>query len=401
MLLPHDLRQEFPFLSQRHPGGKAWVYLDSAATTLKPRPVIDAVTQALSFRSTNVHRSVYGPSDETTAQYESARHRLARFIGAEAHEVVFVRNATEALNLVNQAYPREGATLLSLGEHHSNLLPWRHGQVRSILPRPDGTVDLDAFRRELRAGGIAVVAVSHISNVTGIQIDVAEMARLTHEAGAVLVVDAAQSAGRVPLDVRELDCDFLALSGHKMYGPSGIGALYAKAEHWLRMKPCLLGGGTVETVSSNDSDWRDVPWRFEAGTPAIEAALGLGAAVDYLQAVGMDAVAEHERELTRYARQKLSTLRRCRLLDATRDAVGVLSFYIEDESSHVIARTLSDRAGICVRSGHHCAQPLHESLKLPPTLRLSFGVYNQPEDVDRCVAALEEILRGMPGARSR
>ena len=242
MSLPANIRDDFPFLNQKHASGRPWIYLDSAATTLKPRQVIDTVTNALTNHSTNVHRSVYGPGDETTELFESARQRIARFIGAQAHEIVFVRNTTEALNIVARCYPRDGATVVSLGEHHSNLLPWRQGKVRSIPPLHDGRLNLDAIKEELKKGDVSVVSISHISNVTGFQTDIRSLTDTAHQFGAILVVDAAQSAGRMPVDVTEFDCDFLACSGHKMYGPTGVGVLYGKAE-LLNAMPPWRGGG--------------------------------------------------------------------------------------------------------------------------------------------------------------
>lgn len=393
MALPPDLRQDFPFLKRMHPNGRPWVYLDSAATTLKPRQVIEAVGEALAFHSTNVHRSVYGLGDETTERFESARSRIARFIGAQAHEIIFVRNATEALNLVAQGYPRNGVTLASWGEHHSNLLPWQTGKMRGIAPLPDGSPNISAFLDELKKGDVSVVTVSQVSNVTGFQTDVRALAEAAHRHGAVLVVDGAQSAGRLPIDVLELDCDFLAFSGHKMYGPTGIGVLYGKADRLAELKPLLYGGGTVESVSSGGTTKRAIPWRFEAGTPPVEAVLGLGTAVDYLQSLGMEAIASHERELARYTRQQFQYVPGCcAIVDSVEQAVGVQSFYFENESSHVIARSLSDRFGICARSGHLCAQPLFEYLKKPPAIRVSFGIYNRESDIENCVSSLREII---------
>lgn len=376
--------------------------MDSAATTLKPRHVIETVTNALALHSTNVHRSVYGLGDETTELFESARHRIARFIGAQAHEIVFVRNTTEALNIVARCYPRDGATVISLSEHHSNLLPWRQGKIKSVPPHHNGRPNLDAITEELKKGDVSVVSISHISNVTGFLTDIRSLADVVHRHGAILVVDAAQSAGRMPIDVSELDCDFLACSGHKMYGPTGIGILYGKAERLHELQLHQTGGGTVESVSQSGYGWRAIPWRFEAGTPAIEAVLGLGSAIDYLQDLGMEEVARHELELAAYARKQLQRIDRCELFEKNSDEsrLGVVSFFVQDESSHVITRTLSDRYGICVRSGYHCAQPLHDHLQIPPTIRLSFGIYNQRDEIDQCITALAELMEVMPARHS-
>lgn len=396
-MLPSSIRDDFPFLQQIHPNGKPWIYLDSAATTLKPLPVIQAMSAAMSLYSTNVHRSVYGPGDATTEKYEAARRNIARFIGAESHEIVFVRNTTEALNLVAHGYERKGVTLASWGEHHSNLLPWRRGRLRCVAPMENGSPNLSRMMEELKKGDVSIVTVSHISNVTGIKTAIRELADAVHQAGAILVVDAAQSVGRIPLDMQELDCDFLAFSGHKMYGPSGIGVLYGKADKLLHLKPILLGGGTVESVTADSQVDRPLPWKLEAGTPAIEAAIALGAAVDYLQQWGMDAVAEHESALAEYAANKFEQMspRLQSSWHSGDEAIGSFSFYLHNESSHVMARTLSDRYGICVRSGYLCAQPLLEHWKAPPVMRLSFGIYNTTEEIDYCFNSLLEILRSL------
>lgn len=400
MALPANIREDFPFLTQQDASHKPWIYLDSAATTLKPRPVIEEVTRALSYHSTNIHRSVHGSGDQTTELFEGARRRIARFLGAQPHEVVFVRNTTEALNLVAHSYPVSGATLISLGEHHSNILPWRQrGEVRSLAPRSDGGINMDLMKEELKKGGIDVVSVSHVSNVTGLLTEIRPLADLVHQYGALLVVDAAQSAGRIPIDVTEFDCDFLACSGHKMYGPSGIGILYGKAERLHQLQPYQFGGGTVESVSGSSCIWRSVPWRFEAGTPAIESVLGLGRAVEYLQELGMEEVGDHEQELTAVAIDNLTSVPNCQIVAGENKNArwGVISFYFSRESSHVIARTLSDRYRICLRSGHHCAQPLHDSTGVPPTLRLSFGVYSNAEEIRYAIQSLQDCLKHLPG----
>jgi len=392
-LLPASLRDDFPLLARMGPTGRPVVYLDSAATSLKPRVVIDAVVGVFTACTANVHRATHYLGDEATELYEGARRKIARLISAESHEVVFVRNATEALNLVARCHRRRGRVLVSLGEHHSNLLPWGEDGVTRLPPRPDGSVDEDAMLRELDRGGVDLVTVSHVGNVTGCRTDVRRLAEAAHAHRADLVVDAAQSAGHLPLDVHELGCDFLALSGHKLGGPTGIGALYGRAERLDELDWHLRGGGTVEAVEGSRPVARAVPWRFEAGTPAIEAAVGMGAAVDYMLAVGLEQIAGHVRALAVQARTRLAGLPGVHLLSSGgHDWAGPLSFTCSGVPSHMIARSLSDAHGICVRSGFLCAQPLHEALQSPPCVRLSFALYNQPWEIDLAAEAIADLM---------
>jgi cysteine desulfurase/selenocysteine lyase len=333
--------------------------------------------------------------DEATDLFEGARRKIARLIGAETHEVILLRNTTEALNLVARCYPRKGRVIVSLGEHHSNLLPWAPPGVTRLAPGPDGGPDRAAILCELARGEVGVVTVGHVSNVTGARIDVAALAEPVHAAGAALVVDAAQSVPHLPVDVRELGCDFLAFSGHKMGGPSGVGVLYGRAERLAELDWYLSGGGTVEEVASGVPKAKQAPWRFEAGTPAIESVVGLGAAVDYLQSIDPECVETHCRLLRRQARRCLQTVAGVRVVgDQTADnePSGPLSFTVANTLSHMIARALSDAWGICARSGYHCAQPLHEHFHSPPSLRLSFALYNQPWEIELFFDALDQIL---------
>jgi cysteine desulfurase / selenocysteine lyase len=391
-LLPASLRDDFPVLSRLGPSGRPLIYLDSAATTLKPRTVIDAVANVMANGGGNVHRAVHMLGDEITEQFEQARGKVAGFIGAQPHETVFVRNTTEGLNLVARCLRRTGRVLLSSGEHHSGLLPWT-GEVQRLPPQGDGQVDEEALLRELGRGGVGVVVVSHVSNVTGHRVNVRLLADAAHAAGAILVLDGAQSVPHGPLDVSDLGCDFLAFSSHKMCGPSGIGALFGRAELLAEMKWHLHGGGTVESVRQGQPLPRDAPWRFEAGTPAIEAAVGFGAAVDYLLDIGPERLETHSRFLCRHARDRLKEVSGVRVVgSASPSSTGPLSFAVSGVPSHLISRTLSDVSGICVRSGFHCAEPLHEAMQLPPTVRLSFYLYNQPEEIDAVFAVLAEVL---------
>lgn len=394
-LLPAALRADFPLLERETVLGRPLIYLDSAATSLKPRAVIDAVSNVMSRHTANVHRAVHFLGDEATEQFEGARYKIARLIGAESHEVILLRNTTEAINLVARCYPRRGRVVVSLGEHHSNLLPWGRDGTTHLPPGADGGPDLTAISRELARGGVSVVAVSQLSNVTGVLTDVASLAKAVHAAGAILVVDGAQSVPHLPVDVLELGCDFLAFSSHKMYGPSGVGVLYGKAERLVELDWYLHGGGVVEEVAAGVPKARLSPWRFEAGTPAIEGVIGFGAAIDYLQAIGMEQVESHCRHLNSLARKRLLTVPGVRLLgvvDAEEQPTGPISFTVGNMLSHMVARALSDAWGICVRSGYHCAQPLHEHLRTPPSLRVSFGLYNQPWELDLFFEALDRIL---------
>jgi cysteine desulfurase / selenocysteine lyase len=390
-------REDFPLLRRQGPSGKPLVYLDSAAMSLKPQGVIDAVANALALHTANVHRSVHLLGDEATALYEGARAKIARFIGAEAHEIVFVRNATEALNLVARCWTRRGRLVTTLAEHHSNLLPWdgaRAGHVTRLPPLPDGSLDEVALDRELERGDVALVSLTHLSNVTGIMLDAARIAERVHAASALLVLDAAQSVPHLPVDVHSLDCDFLAFSGHKMCAPSGIGVLFGRAELLAEMSWHLRGGATVEEVHADRVVPKPPPWRFEAGTPPIEAAAGLGAAVDYLEEVGLDLIERHELALVRRLVARIGEgLPGARIVGPSDERRrGAVALAFKGLSPHQLARGLSDGYGICVRSGFHCAQPLHEALGTPATLRASFYLYNSADEVDHFVEALGTLL---------
>jgi cysteine desulfurase / selenocysteine lyase len=393
-LLPPSLRDDFPLLGRQGPTGRPLVYFDSAATSLKPRSVIDAVVRVMEQHTANIHRSVHVLGDEATALYEAARHQVARLIGAEDHEVVFLRNTTEALNLIARWYPRKGRVLVSLGEHHSNLLCWGDHEVKRLAPLADGRPDETAFFRELSKGGVAALTVSHISNVTGIRVDARRLADAAHAARAIFILDAAQSVPHSLVNVQELDCDFLAFSGHKMCGPSGVGVLYGKAERLAELNWHNRGGGTVEHIERGFPISKPSPWRFEAGTPAIEAVVGVGAAATYLQHIGLEGIEAHNRALRLLALKRLREVPGIAILGPRDEASsGPLSFTVAGTSAHVIARSLSDSDGICIRSGYHCAQPLHDQLNSLPSARLSFYLYNQASEIDLFFDALAGILR--------
>lgn len=394
------LRRQYPLLERRVEEGRPIVYLDNAATALKPRRVVQAVCRALERHAGNVHRSVHLLGDEATQLYEGARRTVAEFLGAEDHEIVFVRNTTEALNLVAAGLPIAGRVLTTLAEHHSNLLPWTSSVTR-MSPSSDGSLDMVALERELKRGDVGLVSLAHVSNVTGAQIDVPDVAARVHAAGGLLLLDAAQSAPHQRLDVAELECDLLAFSGHKLGAPAGIGVLFGRAEVLARMGLLLHGGGTVEEVHADRIVYRQPPWRFEAGTPPVEIAAGLAAAIDGLEEIGLDGVEARQRAVTRYTLDAVQRrLPRARLIGPVDERrVGPVSFVVPGLSPHVLARGLSDGYGICVRSGFHCAQPLHEALGSAATLRVAPYVYNTFDEIDRCVDALAE-LAGLHQLRS-
>jgi cysteine desulfurase/selenocysteine lyase len=396
------LRDHFPVFAAHERRGRPLIYLDNAATTQKPQAVIDAVADAMRDLAANVHRGLHPLGAAATDAHEGARARVADHLGCDAHEVVFVRNTTEALNLVARAWPRRGRVVTTLAEHHSNLLPWGEDQVTRLPPLADGTIDLEALARALERRDVALVSVSHISNVTGALTDVAAVRELAHGAGAALLLDCAQSAPSRQLAVGALGCDFLAFSGHKMCGPSGVGVLYARAERLDEIGWFLRGGGTVESVGIDCvAQPKPAPWRLEAGTPALEAAVGMAAALDFLDAVGFGAVEAHQRMLTRYAvtalRERLPSAQLVGPEDDRRS--GAVSFHVRALPAHAIARLLGEGYGVCVRSGFHCAEPLHRHLRIPPTLRLSPYVYNTTDDIDRCLDAVAEVIALHTGRR--
>ncbi len=388
-----SIRKEFPLLQRKRDNGSPFIYLDSAATSLKPNCVIEAITRTLSYHTANVHRSVYQLGDEATELYEGARKTIARFIGAEEHEIIFVRNTTEALNLIARSFPIQNRIITSYTEHHSNLLTW-NGEITRLQPLQDGSLDMDALDRELARKDVSVVTLSHCSNVTGIMLNAAEIAQRVHDAGSIFVLDGAQSVPHHKIDVKAIDCDFFAFSGHKICGPTGIGVLYGKAERLAELDWYLRGGQTVDQVHINSVVPKPPPWKFEAGTPPIEAAVGLAAAINFLESIGMDNIQKNQHALVQYALRKIKEkLPQIGILGpADERRIGPVSLQIQGLSPHVIARSLSDGYGICVRSGYHCAQPLHEILDSPPTLRASFYLYNIIEEIDQFVEALKEII---------
>jgi len=397
------IQADFPIL-RREVRGKRLVYLDSASSAQKPQAVLDAMDRVYRESYANVHRGAYTIAEEATTLFEAARTKVARFVGArESREIVFTRNATEAINLVAYSWARANlqpgdAIVLSHLEHHANVVPWhilreeRGIEIRWIPLTADQRLDLSDLDRLL--DGAALLGVTAMSNVTGTIVDVARLTAAARAAGAHVLVDACQAVPQMPVDVTAWDADFVAFSSHKLLGPAGIGALWARADLLEAMPPFMGGGEMMRDVTTDGFLTNDIPWKFEAGTPAIAEAVGMGAAVDYLDAIGMDAVRAHERELTRYALDVLTD----RFGDRLRvfgpagadDRGGVVSFLFDDIHAHDVSQ-VADEEGICVRAGHHCAKPLMRELGIPATTRASFGVYNDRADVDALVAALAKV----------
>lgn len=398
-----DYRQDFPLLLERGSEGRTLAYLDNAATTQKPRQVIDAVRRYYETYNANPHRGAYDISMRVTEEFEAVRDKVARFLGAaSAEEIVFTSGATDSINLVAMSYGEtvvgpEDEILISVLEHHSNLLPWQRlarrtgARLRYLLPGEDGAIPLEEVEKKLTSK-TKLVAVAHVSNVLGSVSPIRELTALAHERGAAVLLDAAQSAPHIPVDVGALDVDFLAFSGHKLLSPAGIGVLYGKRGLLRAMEPLRLGGGIVEEVTQDSVRFMDAPWKFEAGTQNAEGVIGLGAAIDYLKAVGMPVIQEIEAQLTSYALEKLSAIPGIELYGAARGAAraGILSFNVAGVHPHDTATILASH-GVAVRAGHHCAQPLMAHLGVNATCRMSLYFYNTEEDVDRLAEALRTV----------
>jgi cysteine desulfurase/selenocysteine lyase len=402
-------RADFPVFERPTGTGKRLVFLDAAASSPKPQVVIDAVADAYAHHYANVHRGIYELSEDATARFEAARRKVAAFLNAPSErEIVFVRNATEAINLVAYSWGRAnlGAgdrVVTTQLEHHANIVPWQQltrevgATLDYVAITDDGRLDMDDLRAKLTARP-KLVAVAAVSNALGTINPVGEIARLAHEAGALLMVDAAQAAPHMPIDIQAIDCDFLAISGHKMLGPSGVGALWGRRALLDAMPPFMTGGSMIIRVTLDGAEWNEVPAKFEAGTPAIAEAIGLGAAIDYLTALGMDNVREHERYLFTAAWQALGEIPGVRRLgpDDPEIHAGVISFVLDDVHPHDVA-TIFDHEGVAVRAGHHCAQPVMLRYDIPATTRASFYVYNDLDDVQAladAVRATQHVFAG-------
>jgi len=400
MGIPAIIRDDFPILRQRV-GGHPLVYLDSAATSQKPRPVLDAMARYYEDDNANVHRGVYSIAERATAAYEAARAKVARFIGAAGpEEVIFTRNATEGLNLVASTWGRAHVgpgdeILVTEMEHHSNLIPWqllaeaRGARLKHLSFDARGRLALDDLDR-LLSDRTRIVALVHVSNTFGTVNPVAQIAAAAHARGAVVVVDGAQSAPHRRVDVRGLEADFFAFTGHKMLAPMGIGGLWGRRALLEAMPPYQGGGEMISDVWTDHATWNELPWKFEAGTPHVAGAVGLGAAIDYLERLGMDAVSAHEREITIYAMERLAEIPRLHILGpGANERGGVVAFTVEGIHPHDIAQVL-DTEGVCVRAGHHCTKPLHRRLGLGASARASFYVYTTRDEIDILTHALHK-----------
>jgi len=395
------IRADFPILSQTV-RGKKLVFLDSAASAQKPRAVIDAMTLAMETQYANVHRGLHWMSERTTDAYESVRDQVAALLHAPSRdEIIFARNTTEAINLVAHSYGRSAlqpgqAVVISEMEHHSNIVPWQmlrdaHGIELRVAPVTDGgELDLAALETLLGDRRVGLVSITHMSNVLGTYTPAERIASLAHEYGARVLFDGSQAVVHRAINVQALDADFYVFTGHKLYGPTGIGVLWARAELLEQMPPFLGGGDMIASVTFEHSTWARVPHKFEAGTPAILEAIGLGAAISYVQSIGYDAIAAHERALTDHALATLSSIEGLHVIGRAQDRGGVVSFTMDGAHAHDIA-TLLDRNGIAVRAGHHCAEPLMHRLGLDSTARASFALYTTRGEIDTLSESLHRV----------
>lgn len=402
MFDPNSVRNDFPILS-RTVYNRPLVYLDNAATTQKPLCVLDAMREEYLNANANVHRGVHYLSQRATDLHEAARERVRQFVGAgSAKEIVFTRGTTESANLVAssfcEAFMQEGdEVIVSEMEHHSNIVPWqlwaaRRGIAIRVAPITDeGELDYEALER-LFTPRTKLVSITHVSNVLGTVNDARRICQMAHDHGAAVMIDGAQSTPHFRVDVQQIDCDFYTFSGHKMYGPTGIGVLYGK-ENWLdRLPPYQGGGEMIGSVSFEKTTFADLPYKFEAGTPDYVATHGLAVAIDYIEHIGIDNISEHERDLTRYCMQRLKEIPRMRLFGTASDKDAVCSFLVGD-IHHLDLGTLLDRLGIAVRTGHHCAEPLMRRLGIQGTVRASFALYNTREEVDALIAGIERVAK--------
>lgn len=398
------IREDFPIL-KREVNGKPLIYFDNAATSQKPSVVIETLGRYYSEYNANIHRGIHKLAEEATLAHEEAREKVAKFINANrTEEIVFTRNATEAINLVAYTWGRANIVpgdkiVLTIMEHHSNIVPWqllaqeKNAQIEFIKIDSEGLLLQDDIKRMID-DRTKLVCVTHASNVLGTINPIKEITRAAHAHGALVLVDAAQSVPHLRVNAKDMDCDFMAFSGHKMLGPTGIGVLFGKSKHLESMPPFLGGGEMIREVHTTGATWKDPPYKYEAGTPNIAGAIGLGAAVDYLRKIGMDNVHEHEKEITGYALNKMSQVEGLVIFGPkdVNQRVGVVSFNLGDIHAHDLA-SIMDEDGIAIRSGHHCAQPLMEFLNIPAASRASFYIYNMKEEVDVFINVLEKARK--------
>jgi cysteine desulfurase/selenocysteine lyase len=391
---PQKIKNDFPIFTDSD-----LVYLDNAATSQKPQSVLDAVDSMYKEANANVHRALYSLGSEATERFENSRKKVANFIGADSKEIIFTSGTTESINLLarslgNTLKPGD-EILISEMEHHSNIVPWqmaaqRTGATLKYLSITD-TGELDLTNPEnYFTSNTKIVSLTHMSNVLGTINPIKYLAKLAHDVGAILIVDGAQGASHIPVNIKELDCDFYAFSGHKMLGPTGIGVLWGETELLEEMEPFMGGGEMINTVTMESSTWNDIPYKFEAGTPNFAQAVGLGAAIDYLENIGMNEIADHENTLTQYAMNKLNNVDGLRIHGSAKDRGGVISFNVDGIHPHDLAQFLNED-NIAIRVGHHCAQPLLKKLGETATARMSFYIYNDESDVDKFCTSLEAI----------
>jgi len=397
-----SIRDDFPILS-RAVHGQPLVYLDSAASAQKPDYVLEAMMDIYRGHYANVHRGLHVLSEEATDAYEATRQKVAGLINApSAEEIVLTSGATMSLNIIARSWGgtflEEGdEILISVADHHANIIPWqmiaaeKGARIKAAPVNPDGSVSLDAITAMITEN-TRIVAMPHVSNVLGTVFPVREVAEAAHQAGAICVIDGCQGVVHMPVDVQALGCDFYVFSGHKLYGPNGVGVLWGRMEHLAAMPPFLGGGDMIDRVTIEASTYADPPQRFEAGTPPIVETIGLGAAIDYVQSIGMDAIRDHERDLLNYGHQRLASVDGLKLIGTAPGKSGVVSFVMDCAHAHDIA-TIVDRKGVAVRAGHHCAQPLMDFLELGSTARASVGVYSRREDFDALAEALETVRK--------
>jgi len=389
-----EIRKDFPFL-KRMIKNKPIIYFDNAATTQKPRQVIQTFSNYYENYCANIHRGIHTLSQESSELYEDARRKVARFINADEKEIIFVRNTTEAINLVSHSLKGEGKILTTVMEHHSNFLPWgRKRKVEYVDIDSGGRIDIDDLRSKMD-GSTLLVAVGHVSNVLGLINPISLVIEETAKRGALCLIDGAQSVPHMKVDVKELNCDFLVFSGHKMLGPSGIGVLYIKDDLYERMEPFLLGGSTIKEVHIDGYISEEPPLCYEAGTPNIEGAIALGSAIDYLEDIQMENVYAHDKALMELALERMRKIKNVQIYGSTdqKERLSVISFNVNGMGCHAVAKVLSLRENIMIRSGFHCAQPLHDKLGIGPSARVSFYIYNTQEEVEIMAELLGKLAQ--------